>query len=66
MHATDPGPVRVCLARYEYADDVLEVWGTVRSAAGAPPEPELLYACTRRLHYSIHKLLNLSLRGIVL
>ena len=41
MHATDPGPVRVRLARYEYADDVLEVWGTVRSAAGAPPEPEL-------------------------
>jgi hypothetical protein len=41
MHATDTGPVRVCLARYEYADDVLEAWGTLRSAAGAPPEPEL-------------------------
>ena len=40
MHATDTGPVRVCLARYEYADDVLEVWGTLRGAASAPPEPE--------------------------
>ena len=41
MHAANPGPVRVRLARYEYADDVLEVWSTVLGAAVAPPELEL-------------------------